>query len=541
MKRFLLLITFIAGNAAGLMAQQAPQDSIWVKETQIPVLLDWQDNVLFYIRIDARQRNAFTGLNVQFSPETPIDQIESVILYYGGTEGIQHRNTMRFAPTEYISVALKKANPSYSIPVQTSEAARQITFQTSYPLFPGINYFWVGLRMKPDAGIHTKVEAALSALTLDGTSLPVTTVSPTGIVHRMARAVRSAGDDGVAAFRIPGLATTNNGTLLAVYDQRHNSSKDLQEHIEIGLSRSTDGGQTWLPMQTILSMADYGTLPKSQSGVGDPAILVDTHTNTAWAVAWWTYGMGITGGWNNSQSGMTPERTGQLVMAKSSDNGATWSAPINITDQVKEAHWPLMLQGPGRGITMTDGTLVFACQFKDPDNIPHAGIMYSRDQGKTWVRTNPARSNTTEAQVAQLPNGDLMLNMRDNRGGSRAVAVTSDLGVTWHEHPSSRQALREPVCMASLISIKAQDNVLGRDLLVFSNPDSDKTRHHTTIKVSLDNGLTWPDAYQIMLDEGGNWGYSCLTQIDEQTVGILYESSVAHLTFQAVRLTDLVK
>lgn len=62
--------------------------------------------------------------------------------------------------------------------------------------------------------------------------------------------------------------------------------------------------------------------------------------------------------------------------------------------------------------------------------------------------------------------GTLMLNMRDNRGGSRAVYTTSDLGMTWKEHESSRTALPEPVCMASLISVKAADNVLGKDILV---------------------------------------------------------------------------
>lgn len=61
----------------------------------------------------------------------------------------------------------------------------------------------------------------------------------------MAVGVRHAGDDGSAAFRIPGLVTTNKGTLLGVYDVRYNSSVDLQEHIDIGLSRSTDGGKTW--------------------------------------------------------------------------------------------------------------------------------------------------------------------------------------------------------------------------------------------------------------------------------------------------------
>ena len=104
--------------------------------------------------------------------------------------------------------------------------------------------------------------------------------------------------------------------------------------------------------------------------------------------------------------------------------------------------------GSGRGITMQDGTLVFPIQFIDATRVPNAGVMYSKDRGKTWHLHNLARTNTTEAQVAEVEPGVLMLNMRDNRGGSRAVAVTKDLGKTWTEHPSSRSALQEPVCMA---------------------------------------------------------------------------------------------
>lgn len=108
---------------------------------------------------------------------------------------------------------------------------------------------------------------------------------------------------------------------------------------------------------------------------------------------------------------------------------------------MKDPSWYFLLQGPGRGITMSDGTLVFPTQFIDSTRVPNAGIMYSKDGGKNWKMHNYARTNTTEAQVAEVEPGVLMLNMRDNRGGSRAVAITKDLGKTWTEHESSRKAL----------------------------------------------------------------------------------------------------
>ncbi len=72
---------------------------------------------------------------------------------------------------------------------------------------------------------------------------------------------------------------------------------------------------------------------------------------------------------------------------------------------MKDHSWNLLLQGPGRGITMMDGTLVFPIQFIDSTRIPNAGIMFSKDRGETWKIHNPARSNTTEAQVAEVEPG----------------------------------------------------------------------------------------------------------------------------------------
>ncbi|MGI6814861.1 BNR-repeat neuraminidase N-terminal domain-containing protein [Bacteroides sp. KG123] len=543
MKKILLFVfLLLAGKAAYAKAA----DTVFVHETQIPVLIERQDNVLFKMRIEADAGKRLDEVILNFGKEVKLSDIRSVKLYYGGTEALQNYAKKPFAPVDYVSAFAVgntlAANLSYSIlKAQVDEPGSRVVLATEQTLFPGINYFWVSLQMKPQATLLNKVTAAIASVKVDGKQAPIQMATPEGIVHRMGVGVRHAGDDGSAAFRIPGLATTNNGTLLGVYDVRYNNSADLQEHVDVGLSRSTDGGRTWEKMRLPLAFGETGGLPAAQNGVGDPSILVDTRTNTVWVVAAWTHGMGNQRAWWSSHPGMDRSRTAQLVMAKSTDDGKTWSEPINITEQVKDPSWYFLLQGPGRGITMQDGTLVFPIQYIDSTRVPNAGIMYSKDRGNTWTIHNHARTNTTEAQVAEVAPGVLMLNMRDNRGGSRAVSVTEDLGRTWTEHPSSRKALDEPVCMASLISVKAKDNVLGKDLLLFSNPNTKKERHHITIKASLDGGLTWLPENQLLLDEGESWGYSCLTMIDKETVGILYESSVAHMAFQSVKLTDIIK
>lgn len=535
----ILLLLILAINTSA-------SDTVHIKETQIPILIDRKDNALYFFRIDARESKTLQQITLQFGKETDVENIRSIKLYYGGTEASQRKNALHFYPQPYISRdavgRTREANPSYSVLLdEVQSLTSSVTLTGNKALFPGINYFWISLEMKDNTALTQKLTTTLTKVQIDGNPALLSMHSPQDIEHRLGIGVRHAGDDGSAAYRIPGLVTTKKGTLLGVYDVRYNSSVDLQEYVDIGVSRSTDGGQTWEPMRIAMTFGEEGGMPRSQNGVGDPAILVDKKTGTIWIIAVWTHGMGNGRAWFNSGQGMDENHTAQLVLARSDDDGETWSKPINITQQVKRPEWHFLLQGPGMGITMEDGTLVFAAQYIDAERMPHACIIYSKDGGNNWHLHNPARSNTTEAQVAEVSPGVLMLNMRDNRGGSRAVSLTTDLGHTWTEHSSNRSVLQEPVCMASLINVKAKDNNYQKDILLFSNPSTTKSRNHITIKASLDGGKTFPEQYQVMLDEDHGWGYSCLTMIDKETVGILYEGSTAHMVFQAIKLKDILK
>lgn len=544
MKKFYMVL--MIGVMSLWHASAFANDTVFVYQPEIPILIERSDNVLYYLRIDAKESEQLNEVVLKFDKKVDLKQVQSVKLYYGGTEARQDAKKGRFAPVNYVSSfevgKTLAANTSYSmLKTQVNFPSNIVKLKTTQKLFPGINYFWVSIQMKPNTAISNTLVSSISGVVVDNKPAIVSVKSKKDITRRLAIGVRHAGDDGAAGYRIPGLVTTNEGSLLGVYDVRYNNSVDLQEHVDVGLSRSTDGGQTWEEMRLPLAFGETGDLPAAQNGVGDPAILVDRNTGTIWVVAAWTHGMGNTRAWWSSHPGMDEYQTAQLILTKSTDDGKTWSEPINITSQVKDPSWYFLLQGPGMGITMQDGTLVFPIQYIDEKRVPNAGIMYSKDGGQTWKHHNYARTNTTEAQVAEITPGVLMLNMRDNRGGSRAVATTTDLGETWVEHPSSRSALPESVCMASLLNVPAKENGFKKDILLFSNPNTTKGRHHITIKASLDGGLTWLPENQLLLDEHDNWGYTCLTMIDKDTVGILYESSVAHLTFQAIPLKDIIK
>lgn len=421
-------------------------------------------------------------------------------------------------------------------------------------------YLWVCLNMKSHIDLRNRFWVTCTGIGTDEGDAAIEIVSST--VLRPGVVVRERGDDGVHTCRIPGLVATNRGTLLAVYDVRYESSRDLQGHIDIGLSRSVDLGTTWEPMRIVMDRGRWGGLPQRYNGISDANILVDRTTGDILVTALWMHGVldqegkwieGLDEGseqwvhqWHGrgSQPGYDVKQTSQVLQVRSTDDGVTWSEPVNVTRMGKRRDWWLWAPSPGSGITLADGTLVMPSQGRDASGKGFSNIAWSDDHGRTWHSSEPAYSGTSESTVVQLADGSLMLNMRlgANRGAKkrngRVICVTSDLGRTWVEHPASRCALIEPECMGHLYKHSYDGG--RKSLLLFSNPDSKIRRVRHGIKASFDDGATWPEANRIVLDEFRSAGYSCMTGVDERTVGILYESSRAQLVFQLVGLDELI-
>lgn len=104
-------------------------------------------------------------------------------------------------------------------------------------------------------------------------------------------AMRQGHQDNIHTSRIPGIATSMDNTLLAIFDARYESSRDLQGNIDIALNRSNDGGVTWEPTQIVLDMKEWGGLPEKFNGVSDACILVDENSGTIYVAGLWMHGI----------------------------------------------------------------------------------------------------------------------------------------------------------------------------------------------------------------------------------------------------------
>ena len=478
------------------------------------------------------EQNSLLRLTV--TTEEPFVQVESIEVALQGAEQLESLQVFFTGDSDTLSSAKPFGERTTAKPTVICKGHARLA--------AGANHFWVSCRVRPEADLTQQVDATVTLLATSAGRVVPSDATPE-VRKRIGIALRRHWDDGVHTYRIPALATTTRGTLLAVYDMRRRAGRDLQEDIDIGLLRSTDGGQTWGAQQVIMDMGTYGDLPQEVNGCSDPGIIVDPATGEIFCFAVWSHGRAGTHQWTSggSKPGFEIGESAQFMMVRSTDDGLTWSPPENMTRTWKDASWFLYAPSPQQGIALADGTLVMPTQGRDAQDRRFSNLLVSRDHGQTWSVSPAASTGNNECQAVELSDGSILLNCRSvNSTRFRTVAVTRDLGQTWVSHATNRRVLIEPNCNASLYRFDYRDNGQAQSVLLFANPHSQEARTHQSIQVSFDEGQTWPDEFRLLLDEGRGKGYPSLSRVDDEHVGIVYEGSGAHLVFEKLPILELV-
>ncbi len=345
------------------------------------------------------------------------------------------------------------------------------------------------------------------------------------------------GTGGFTAYRIPGIVVTPRGTVLAYCEARKHSAADWGE-IEVHLRRSTDGGVTFGPPHHVAHLGPR--LPRNPVTADQPA--------------------GRAAGRPGEQTVNNPvaivSRTGTVHLLycveymrcfsiRSADDGITWSAPREITAAFepfrRTVPWKVIATGPGHGIELTNGRLVVPVWIATSEGHPHGGgtaaTIVSDDGGESWrpgaivTAGDGSFPELTESNVAELGDGRVMFVGRNHGPPNRKLVAFSPDGSGDWTRPAYAETLLEPICASGLLTLPALPGTNAARVL-FSNPaslvrmDGDerpgarRDRLAMTVRLSLDDGCTWPISRTI---EPGPSGYSDLATLPDGTILCLFE------------------
>lgn len=330
-------------------------------------------------------------------------------------------------------------------------------------------------------------------------------------------------DDAYEAIRIPAIVQSKGGTLLAFAEGRVLDS-DHGEN-DIILRRSNDDGKTWSDTQVV---AESG-----KDSLNDPCALA-LHDPDRVLLVYHRYPQGYHGRAMEHAKRVEPGYDGpansQSFITTSDDAGATWSAPREITRELRQPD-VIAVGCPGNFIQLQRGPhagrivlpLYENMPLGEGDKLHNLRAAFSDDQGATWqlgerISYDRITGWGTEAQIAECTEGGLLLSARLQDGGAeRILSESRDGGQTWS--PARLDStLQTPPCMSSVVS-RVEGG--GEAATLFHTlPNTTDERKNGTLFRSTDCGKTWKHD-QIIYP--GGFAYSALVVLNDGGLGCLYE------------------
>ena len=326
-----------------------------------------------------------------------------------------------------------------------------------------------------------------------------------GFSHQV---LAARGIDGHRQYRIPALAVSARGTVLAAYDGRPNLD-DLPNTIDLLLRRSLDNGLNWEAQREIRS----GT---GLQGFGDPSLLVDRVTGRIFCF----HAAGTHAGFFEAVEGLEPEDAVQHVdISFSDDDGLSWTHR-RITAQLKRAGITGLFAAAGSGIQLQEGPwagrLIQQMVILLHGEI-RAASAYSDDHGESWTLGEAAAGEANENKVVELSGGRVLLNSRAR--GTRLQALSTDGGHSYGPL-APVPSLPDPSDNGSIFGLPGQGTGPGV-LLATNNRDAD-LRRNTVLSISRDEGASWRPVAAIC---PGSSAYSTGAVLADGSLGVLYEAN----------------
>jgi sialidase-1 len=331
-----------------------------------------------------------------------------------------------------------------------------------------------------------------------------------------------SGQDGYHMYRIPAIETASDGSLLAFAEARKYSGADPgfgKQDIDLVYKRSRDQGVTWSAMQVIED-------PGEGWSAANPATVVDRQTGRLWLL----YLRCKPG--RNTETARPQTDDMQTIARWSDDHGVSWSKPIDLTGVARDtsdATWKGSVVGPGGMIQTETGRLV-APVWRTSVGAPYNVLaIYSDDHGATWHRGAevPGGTGGNECQLAELADGRLLIDIRQNKGPHRWLATSRDGGETWSK--ASPGVAVTPVCCAIERCVPTGTAAAQGQVQILWTGPKGPDRNNLVVRVSADDGQSFGSDKPIAT---GPAAYSDLTILKDQTVGIFWErANYKYLTF----------
>ncbi len=486
------------------------------------------DGTLFNYRVEgAIDVQSFSVVQNQFKTgrANENETILDLNLEIGGSNGerptfkslkMKMEGTTAISDVKKINVLLSNDDGTKTLIGTTEPKEGEITIELDKSMELGSqkSVLSIAYDVKADAKEGNKLDAKLLELTMSHKALNLTAKgNPNGNREILLARKRlfAPTEYGSRNWRIPAIITAKDGSLVTMTDKRKFNETDLPEDIDVVVRRSTDNGLTWSEPLTVAEGKGRG------KGFGDAALVM---AKDGTLIATFVGGPGLRGG-----TSANPNRT---YISKSNDNGVTWSAPTDITDQLYGANcsnddrksWGGVFCASGNGLCTRDGRIIFVAAVKQGRLLSNY-LFYSDDKGDTWHVSAKAMTGGDEAKVIELNNNDLLMSIRRQGGGERYYTKSSDKGQTWTP-VNTWSELIEPNCNGDMIYYTSTVDGYERNRILHSIPNHNTSRRNVSVFVSYDEGNTWNTKRSLVT---GASAYSSLCKLQDGTIGIYVEET----------------